>query len=152
MWPFSLKSKPVRSTIDGATVKALIDLALKHKTSGNYRHLAQKREMSVVTRSDVEKASKKAFMPWRAGSWECEDQSRALVHEAQKVAANEGRSWAIGTLRARAPYGIDGLHVYVWAVVLTEGRFAGRDVVFYDPTAREWTSAANLNEVDFSMT
>jgi hypothetical protein len=100
----------------------------------------------------VDKASRKAWMPWFAGKWECEDQSRALVHEAQKLAANEGRSWAIGTLRARAPKGLDGLHVYVWAIVQTEGRFAGRDVYFYDPTAQSWASAADLHEVDYTMT
>lgn len=152
MWPFTSKAKPLRSTIDGATVKALLDLALLHRTRRDYRHFAQKDTTSVITRSDVEAASRKSFMPWKAGTWECEDQARALVHEAQKMAANEGRSWAIGTLRARAPRGLDGLHVYVWAVVLTEGRFAGRDVAFYDPTARQWVSAAELNDVDYSMT
>lgn len=152
MWPFTSKAKPLRSTIDGATVKALLDLALLHRTRRDYRHFAQKDTTSVITRSDVEAASRKSFMPWKAGTWECEDQARALVHEAQKMAANEGLSWAIGTLRARAPRGLDGLHVYVWAVVLTEGRFAGRDVAFYDPTARQWVSAAELNDVDYSMT
>lgn len=152
MWPFTPKPKPVRSAIDGATVKALLDLALLHRTRRDYRHFAQKDETSVVTRADVETASRKSYMPWKKGTWECEDQARALVHEAQKMAANEGRSWAIGTLRARAPRGLDGRHVYVWAVVLTEGRFAGRDVAFYDPTARQWVSAAELNDVDYSMT
>ena len=152
MWPFPSKAKPVRSVIDGATVKALLDLALLHRTRRDYRHFAQKDTTSVITRSDVEAASRKSYMPWKKGVHECEDQARALVHEAQKMAANEGRSWAIGTLRARAPRGLDGLHVYVWAVVLTEGRFAGRDVAFYDPTARQWVSAAELNDVDYSMT
>ena len=152
MWPFTSKTKPLRSTIDGATVKALLDLALLHRTRRDYRHFAQKDETSVVTRADVETASRKSYMPWKTGTWECEDQTRALVHEAQKMAANEGRSWAIGTLRARAPRGLDGLHVYVWAVVLTEGRFAGRDVAFYDSTARQWVSASDLNDVDYSMT
>lgn len=153
MWPFKSKPKiPLRSTIDGATVKALLDLALKGKKRHDYRHFAQKNTMSVITRADVDAASRKAFMPWKSATWECEDQARALVHEAQKIAANEGRSWAIGTLRARAPQGLDGLHVYVWAIVLTEGRFAGRDVYFYDPTAQTWTSAAQLNDVDYTMT
>lgn len=152
MWPFASKSKPLRSTIDGATVKALLDLALRERKRKDYRHFAQKSETSVITLTDVETASRKSYMPWKAGTWECEDQARALVHEAQKMAANEGRSWAIGTLRARAPRGLDGLHVYVWAVVLTEGRFAGRDVAFYDSTARQWVSASDLNDVDYSMT
>lgn len=151
MWPFSRKPKPIRSTIDGATVKALLDLALKDRKTNNYRHLAQKDTLSVITRADVDKASNKAWMPWKSEIHECEDQARALVNEAQKIAANEGRSWAIGTLRASAPNGM-GLHVYVWAIVLTEGRFAGRDVYFYDPTERSWVSAANLHDVDYSMT
>lgn len=153
MWPFISKPKaPLRSTIDGATVKALLDLALRNRTRKDFRHFAQKDAMSVITRADVDAASRKAFMPWKAGTWECEDQARALIHEAQRIAANEGRSWAIGTLRARAPRGLD-LHVYVWAIVLSEGaRFAARDVYFYDPTARSWTSAAQLIDVDYSMT
>lgn len=153
MWPFSSKIKaPPRAAIDGATVKALLDLALRGRQRHDYRHFAQKDAMSVITRADVDAASHRAWWtPWSAGKWECEDFGRATVHEAQKIAANEGRSWAIGTLRARAPRGLD-LHVYVWAIVQTEGRFAGRDVVFYDPTARSWTSAAQLNNVDYSMT
>jgi hypothetical protein len=152
MWPFTPKPKPVRSAIDGATVKALLDLALLHRTRRDYRHFAQKESTSVITRADVDAASRKSWMPWKAGTWECEDQARALIHEAQKIAANEGRSWAIGILRARAPQGLDGLHVYVWAIVLNEGRFAGRDAYFYDPTVRTWVSAAELNDVDYSMT
>ena len=150
MWPFSSKPKPIRSTIDGATVKAILDLALLNRKTDNYRHIGQKTTMSVITRADVDKASRKAWMPWKAGTHECEDQARALVCEAQKIAANEGRSWAIGTLRARAPNGLEGLHVYVWAIVLTEGRFAGRDVYFYNPTEQTWASASELYDVDYS--
>jgi hypothetical protein len=151
MWFFKSKSKtPLRSTIDGATVKALLDLSLMGRKRADYRHFGQKDTLSVITRADVDKASRKAWLPWFAAKWECEDQARALVHEAQKLASDEGRSWAIGTLRARAPQGI-GLHVYIWAIVLTEGRFAGRDVYFYDPTAQTWTSAAQLHEVDYTM-
>jgi ParB-like chromosome segregation protein Spo0J len=151
MWPFSKKTKPIRSTIDGATVKALLDLALRDRKSHNYRHLSQKNTLSVIFRADVDKASRKAWMPWYAERHECEDQARALVHEAQKIAANEGRSWAIGTLRASAPLGM-GLHVYVWAIVLNEGRFADRDVYFYDPTAQSWVAKEALHDVDYSMT
>lgn len=152
MWPFSSKPKLIRSTIDGSTVKALLDLALQNRKTDNYRHIGQKTTMSVITRADVDKASRKAWMPWRAGIHECEDQARALVCEAQKIAANEGHSWAIGTIRARAPRGIEGLHIYVFAIVLTEGRFAGRDVYFYDPTEQSWASASELYDVDYSMT
>lgn len=151
MWPFKSKPKtPLRSAVDGATVAALLDLSLRGRKRHDYRHFGQKDTLSVITRADVDKASRKAWMPWFAAKWECEDQARALVHEAQKIAANEGRSWAIGALRARAPRGI-GLHVFVWAIVQSEGRFGDRDVYFYDPTAQSWTSAAELHEVDYTM-
>lgn len=151
MWPFASKPKTLlRSAIDGATVKALLDLSLMGRKRGDYRHFGQKDTLSVITRADVDKASRKAWMLWFAAKWECEDQARALVHEAQKIAANEGRSWAIGTLRARAPHGI-GMHVYVWAIVQSEGLFGDRDVHFYDPTAQSWASAAELHEVDYTM-
>ncbi len=151
MWPFTAKPKtPLRSAVDGATVMALLDLSLRGRKRHDYRHFSQKDTLSVITRADVDKASRKAFMPWFAGKWECEDLARACVNEAQKLAANEGRSWAIGTLRARAPRGI-GLHVYAWAIVQSEGRFGDRDVCFYDPTAQSWTSAAQLHEVDYTM-
>lgn len=152
MWPFTSKPKaPLRSAVDGATVMAMIDLALRGRKRSDYRHIGQKDTLSVITRADVDKASRKAWMPWQTGKWECEDQARALVNEAQKMAANEGRSWAIGTLRARAPKGLDGLHVYAWAIVQAEGQFAGRDVYFYDPTAQSWASAADLREVDYTF-
>jgi len=130
----------------------LLDHALKGRKTDNYRHIGQKTTMSVITRADVDKASRKAWVPWVAGIHECEDQARALVCEAQKMAANEGRSWAIGTLRSSAPNGLEGLHVYVWAIVLTEGRFADRDVYFYNPTEQTWASASELYDVDYSMT
>jgi hypothetical protein len=146
---FSKPKAPLRSAIDGATVKLLLDIALQGRRRADYRHIGQKESMSVITRADVDKASRKAWMPWDAGKWECEDQARALVNEAQKIAANEGRSWAIGTLRARSPQGI-GLHVYIWAIVQAEGRLGDRDVYFYDPTAQSWASAADLREVDYT--
>lgn len=152
MWPFDAKPKvATRSAIDGATVKALLDLALRGRKRDDYRHFAQKDTLSVVTMDDVAKANNKAYAPWKKDVWECEDIARSMVNEAQKMAANEGRSWAVGTLRARAPKGVDGLHVYVWAIILTEGRFAGRDVVFYDPTARQWTSAGLLYDADYTL-
>lgn len=152
MWPFTSKPKtPLRSAVDGATVMALLDLALRGRKRHDYRHFSQKDTLSVITRADVDKASRKAFMPWKKDVWECENIALAVMHEAQKIAANEGRSWAIGILRARAPRGV-GLHVYIWAIVQSEGRFGDRDVYFYDPTAQSWASAAELHEVDYTMT
>lgn len=152
MWPFSSKPKPLpRRTLDGATVKALLELALKGRTRPDFRHFAQKDRMNVVTRQDIERAADKAFKPWRKEAWECEDQARALVHEAQKSAANEGCSWALGTLRSA--YASSGeLHVFVWCIVATEGRFAGLEVLFYNPTARGWSSVHELNQVDYTLT
>ena len=153
MFPWFSKAKaPLRSAINGATVKALLDLALQGRKRADYRHLGQKESLSVITRADVDKASRQSWMRWIFGAWECEDQSRSLIDKAQRIACVEGRSWAIGTLRARAPKGLDGLHVYVWAIVQAEGRFAGRDVYLYDPTAQSWASAADLHEVDYTMT
>jgi hypothetical protein len=151
MWFFSRKPKTIRNTIDGATVMALLDLSLRGRKRSDYRHISQKEIFSVITRADVDRASRKAFMPWKADAWECENIAMACLNEAQKMAANEGRSWAMGILRARAQRGIS-LHVYVWAIVLNEGRFADRDVYFYDPTAQSWVAKEELRDVDYSMT
>jgi hypothetical protein len=65
MWPFTSKPKaPLRSAVDGATVMALLDLALRGRS--DYRHIGQKETLSVITRADVDKASRKAWMPWFA--------------------------------------------------------------------------------------
>lgn len=153
MWPFTTKPKaPARSTIDGATVKALLNAALSGSKAANYRHLGQKAIASVILTSDLEAAAKKAFMPWKKDVWECEDQARALVNEAQKLAANEGRSWAIGTLRADDPTKESGMHVLVWAVALLPGRFAERAVICYDATAQKWRGISTLTGVDYTLT
>lgn len=152
MWPFTPKPKPVRSAIDEATVKALLNAALSGSKAANYQHISQKDTLSVILPSDIEAAAKKAFMPWRKDVWECEDQARALVHEAQKMAANEGRSWAVGTLRADDPTKASGLHVLVWAVALLPGRFAERAVICYDPTAQKWRGISTLTGVDYTLT
>ncbi len=152
MWPFTSKPKPVRSAIDGATVRALLNAALSGSKAANYRHISQKDTLSVVLPADIEAAAKKAFMPWQKDVWECEDQARALVHEAQKMAANEGRSWAVGTLRADDPTKASGLHVLVWAVALLPGRFAERAVICYDATAQKWRGISTLTGVDYTLT
>ena len=152
MWPFTPKPKPVRSAIDGAMVRALLNAALSGSKAANYRHISQKDTLSVVLPADIEAAAKKAFMPWQKDVWECEDQARALVHEAQKMAANEGRSWAVGTLRADDPTKASGLHVLVWAVALLPGRFAERAVICYDATAQKWRGISTLTGVDYTLT
>jgi hypothetical protein len=152
---FSWFSKPkatLRSSIDGATVKTLLDLALQGRKRADYRHLGQKESLSVITREDIEEAARKAWRKYVKGAWECENQATAVMHHAQVLASAERRSWAMGILRARAPQGLDGLHVWVWAVVQTEGRFAGRDVCFFDATAQSWSRKEDLHEVDYTMT
>lgn len=153
MWPFKSKPKPpARTAIFGETVHVLLNAALVGNKTSHYRHLSQKSTLSVITTSDIEAAAKKAYMPWRKDAWECEDQARALVNEAQRMAANEGRSWAIGTLRAEDPSKSSGLHVLVWAIVLLPGRFTERAVVCYDATAQQWRGISTLTGVDYTMT
>ena len=152
MWPFTSKPKPVRSAIDGATVRALLNAALSGSKAANYRHISQKDTLSVVLPADIEAAAKKAFMPWQKDVWECEDQARALVHEAQKIAANEGRSWAVGTLRADDPTKASGMHVLVWAIAILPGMFAERAVICYDATAQKWRGISTLTGVDYTLT
>jgi len=150
MFSFFKRSKPARAVIDGATVHVLLDNALRGRKAPNYRHLAQKQRMAVIGYAEIEKASAKSFAPWVEGRWECEDIARSLIDTAQRTAANEGLSWAVGTLRAQKS--LDELHVYAWAIVHREGRFADRDVVFYDPTARKWVGADELKNVDYTLT
>ena len=150
MFSFLKRKQPKRSIIDGESVKLLLDSSLRLRKTTNYRHLAQKERMAVITFADIEKASAKSFAPWVEGRWECEDIARSLVDAAQRMAANEGLSWAIGTLRADGDG--DTLHVYVWAIIHREGPFADRDVVFYDPTIRRWVGADELNNVDYTLT
>lgn len=145
------KKVPSRSRIDGATVEGLLSLKLRDRKRANYRHLPTKGTTAVPTMADIEAAEKKAFRPWLKDAWECEQQAIELVQQCQKIAANEGLSWAVGIMRARPASG-DGLHVYVFAVVhATDGRFADRDVRFYDATARRWVGVEAFSGVDFTL-
>jgi len=150
MWFFKAKPKaPQRSVIDGVTVQMLLDRALKGRKRADYRHIPQKGEMSVVTTGDIEAAAKQAYRPWLRNCWECEQQALEVVQCAQKIAANEGRSWAMGILRAVDPSTISGLHVMVWAVVQLPD---GRGVVCYDATNRHWRGISTLTGVDYTLT
>jgi len=129
------KPKPAasRRVLDIETVRTLLKHAIEGRTQSNYRDIWSKEKMATIGSADVEEASRKSFMPWTKNRWECEDQSRALVDAAQRKAANEGMTWAIGILFADSPGQILDAprHVYVWAVVSSS-------IVFYDPTARQW--------------
>lgn len=133
---FSRLLKPVapsRRVLDIETVRTLLKHAIKGHVQTNYRDIWTKEKMATITAADVEEASRKSFMPWAKNRWECEDQARALIDAAQRKAANEGMTWAIGELHADLPGQIlDGpRHVYVWAVISSS-------IAFYNPTAREW--------------
>lgn len=149
---FQAKAKFFRSSVDGATVRTLLDAALSGSKAPNYRHLGQKAIASVILPSDIEAAAKKSFMPWQKDVWECEDQARALVNEAQRMAANEGRSWAIGTLRADDPTKASGLHVLVWAICYLPGKISERAVLCYDATSQKWRGISTLTGVDYTLT
>lgn len=148
---------PQRRTLDGATVKALLAEAFKNATTANYRHLTQKNKLAVCSMQDIEAASVKAFMPWKKDVWECEDQARALLHECQRRAANEGCSWACGILRGDNTEVFDTervLHVWLWAIVEKPGltHFPESRVMCYDATARRWTDLRDVCDVDYTMT
>jgi hypothetical protein len=154
MWPFPSKpkSKPMRRRLTGETVANLVREALLEDAATNLRVLMQKDEMACVELAELHAIAKKCAMPWRKDVWECEDIARNHVNEAQKIAANEGCSWAIGTVRARPPGWADmqvkpdALHVYVWFVTL-----AGR-VCFYDSTALKAAHEDDLIEADYAIT
>lgn len=143
--------------LDGKTVKALLVDALKGSLTPNYRHIGQKDRMAVCRMSAIEEAASKSYMPWKKDVWECEDQARALLHECQKRAANEGCSWACGTLRGDnlAIHDTEGtLHVWLWAIVEKPGanRFQEARVMCYDATARKWTDLADIGQIDYTIT
>ena len=155
MWLFKSKTqaKPARRRLTGQTVAGLVRESLLEDAATNLRVIIQKDVLACVTLAELHAVAKKCAMPWLKDVWECEDIARNLVNEAQKVAANEGCSWAIGTVRARPPGWAemqvkpDALHVYVWFIA-TDGR-----VYFYDPTAllAVHENTASL-EADYAIT
>jgi hypothetical protein len=131
-------------------VNALVTRALQGKTLPNFRLFMQKSLLACPPKPMLRKAADLAFKDWQGDLWECEDQARALVHHAQLIAAKEGCSWAVGTLRANAPEGTPGaLHVFVWAILdLPEGL----QFTLFDPTANEWADVPDLTGVDYAIT
>ena len=139
MWPFSTKPKPKaqRSRITGETCSMLLQALFRGRTLPNFKLFMQKQTLTCPTTADVEQASQRAFMPWCQDVWECEDIARAFVHECQRTAANEGCSWAVGTLRANSPLGTPNeMHVFAWCIV--EDSHGARAAKIYDPTACQW--------------
>lgn len=150
MWFFTPKPKTTRLRLAGGAVRTLVSRALAGKTLPNFRLFMQKNVMGCPTKALVRKAADQALKPWRKDVWECEDQARALVHQCQLTAANEGCSWAVGTLRADAPEGSSHeLHVFVWVILDTPG---GPQFTLFDPTADEWADVPDLTEVDYAIT
>lgn len=151
IWPFR-KPKPqtARRRLNGATVQALVRVALEGKMLPNFRLFLQKSLLACPPKPMLRKAADQAFKPWQGNVWECEDQARAVVQQAQLIAANEGCSWAVGTLRAQAPDGSShDLHVFVWAILdLPEGL----QFTLFDPTENEWADLPDLKGVDYALT
>lgn len=145
-------AKLLRRRLTGETVSVQVREALLEEATPNLRVLIQKNEMACVELNELHALAKKCAMPWRKDVWECEDIARNLVNEAQKVAANEGCSWALGTLRARPPgwadlkIKTDTLHVYVWFISHTVA------VQFYDPTALTAVHEDDIHEADYALT
>lgn len=143
--------------LDGQTVKMLLADAFKGSLTPNYRHIGQKDSMAVCRMSAIADASSKSYMPWKKNVWECEDQARALLHECQKRAANEGCSWACGLLRGDNTQVFDTervLHVWLWAIVDKPGmtHFPESSVMCYDATARKWVDLADIGQIDYTIT
>ena len=131
-------------------MQAMVALALKGKTQQNFRLIVQKGAMVCPLKAMLRKAADQAYKPWQENRWECEDQARAVVHHAQLIAAKEGCSWAVGTLRANAPEGSSHeLHVFVWAILDTH---EGLQFTLFDPTADEWADVPDLSGVDYALT
>ena len=149
-------SKPInRRRLSGETVAALLRTALHGRVTANYRHIGQKTQLAVTAREKIVQASDRAFMPWLDGRWECENQAMAVVNEAQKIAANEGCSWACGMLRGRRTEGMeDALHVWVWALVEEDPKamFPTAKLLLYDATAREWDDLVDVKDIDYTLT
>ena len=151
IWPFRKpKPAPARRRLNGATVHSLVARALQGKTLPNFRLFMQKSLLACPPKAMLRKAADLAFKPWQGNVWECEDQARAVVHHAQLIAASEGCSWAVGTLRANAPDATPGsLHVFVWAILdLPEGL----QFTLFDPTANDWADVPDLSGVDYALT
>ena len=152
MWFSKPKPKHARRRLTGETVAGLVRQSLLEDAAPNLRIIMQKDELACVELAEIHAVAKKCAMPWRKDVWECEDIARNVVNEAQKVAANEGCSWAIGTVRARPPgwskmrVKPDTLHVFVWWIDI-----AGR-VYFYDPTARMAVHEDDILEADYAIT
>lgn len=149
--PFA-KSKPapVRRSVTGPQIAALLQEALRGRVAPTYRHIAQKQTMALCDMPTLEAAAEKARKPWQKDVWECEDIARAALNRLQEQAANQGRSYAAGMLRAKAPEGTD-LHVYLWCFV--EHPVLNRSLAaFYDPTAMRWVTSEALYDVDYTIT
>ena len=150
MWPFTSKPKLPRRQLRGETAQAMVLLALKGKTQQNFRLIMQKGVMACPSKLMLRKAADQAYKPWQENVWECEDQARAVVHQAQLLAAKEGCSWAVGTLRANAPEGAShDLHVFVWAILDTH---EGLQFTLFDPTTDDWADVPDLSGVDYALT
>jgi hypothetical protein len=151
IWPFRKpKPPPTRPRLSGAAVHSLVVRALIGKTLPNFRPVIQKSVMACPLKPMLRRAADQSFKPWHEDVWECEDQARSLVHQCQLIAATEGCSWAVGTLRANAPEGSShDLHVFVWAILDLPG---GPQFTLFDPTADDWADVPDLTGVDYVIT
>jgi hypothetical protein len=134
IWPFRKpKPPPPRRKFDVETVRMRLQQRIAGNADPHFKAVWTKQTMAEANVFDIQKASDKSFAPWRKDVWECEDQARSLIEHAQRAAANEGCSLAVGLMIADPPgqFQDAARHVYVWAVLPT-------GISCYDPTARRW--------------
>lgn len=133
---FFAPPRPVkqRRTLDVATLQSILAARIKDKVQSNYRPVWTKERAACVTSNDIEDASRKSYAPWSKNRWECEDQARSLIEHAQRRAANEGHTLAIGMVFGDPPgkWQDEQRHVYVFGISMDGS------VSFYDPTACQW--------------
>lgn len=141
IWPFRKpKPPPPRRKFDVETVRMLLEQRVKDNAQSNFKAYWTKRTMAQATVADVEAASRKSYAPWKKDVWECEAQAWSLIEHAQRAAANEGCSLAIGILFADTPGPfLDAeRHVYVWILRDSGTRYDMPQIDVYDPTACKW--------------
>ncbi len=151
------KPQPVttRRTLPGAAVALLLRQALERSLAPNYRHVSTKARMAVTSREMIRAASDRSYLPWLKDRWECEDQARALVHELQLLARDEGCSHACGVLiglHADDPVPDDRQDFHVWVWALVESADDRTRLVLFDATAREWADIPDVSDIHFSCT
>lgn len=109
-WPWSKpKPKPVRNVFPHAELTRLI-LSAQNRTLAGVDYVTQS-----VTLDEIKTAARRAWRPWKADTWDCDDQSRALINELCLAFYDEPHPPAAGVVDIRM---LGDLHRVVWWVDL----------------------------------